>query len=124
MFVPLRVHSVFSRGRGSVTLEEAAGWAGAQRLPAAALTDIGNIYGWGQWKRIAPAAGFKPVFGCELAIGGRRFVFLVKTRDGYSNLMEIFNRRAIRDASGLIVIYVPGRDEGTGGGNGKGDMSP
>ncbi|MCK7476493.1 MAG: PHP domain-containing protein [Candidatus Moduliflexus flocculans] len=93
MFVPLRIHSVYSRGRGSVTLEEASGWAAAQRLPAAGLADIGNIYGWGKWKRVAPAGGYRPLFGCELEVGGRRFVFLVRTREGYSNLMEIFNRR-------------------------------
>ncbi len=114
MFVPLRLHSVYSRGKGSVTLEEAAGWAGGQRLPAVALADVGNIYGWGKWKRIVPAGGSKPIFGCELECGGRRFVFLVKTREGYSNLMEIFNRREIRDASGLIAIYIPGREEGRG----------
>jgi DNA polymerase III alpha subunit len=107
MFVPLRLHSVYSRGKGSVTLEEAAGWAAGTRLPAAALADIGNIYGWGKWKRVAPAAGFKPLYGCELECGGRRFVFLVKAREGYSNLMETFNRREVRDASGLVVIYVP-----------------
>jgi len=130
MFVPLRIHSVYSRGRGSVTLEEAAGWAGGMRLPAAALADTGNIYGWGKWKRIAPAGGFKPVFGCELECGGRRFVFLVKTQAGYSNLMEIFNRREVRDASGLVAIYIPGRDGGPSpkgvcpSGDRKGDMSP
>ncbi len=107
MFVPLRLHSVYSRGKGSVTLEEAAEWAGRRRLPAAALADVGNIYGWGKWKRVAAGGGVRPLFGCELEIGGRRFVFLVKTREGYSNLMEIFNRKEIRDASGLVVIYVP-----------------
>jgi DNA polymerase III alpha subunit len=124
MFVPLRLHSVYSRGRGSVTLEEAAAFAARQGLPAAALADVGNIYGWGKWKRLAPAGRFKPLFGCEIECGGRRFVFLVRTREGYSNLMEIFNRREVRDASGLVVIYVPGRDEGPGGGNGskRGDM--
>jgi DNA polymerase-3 subunit alpha len=112
MFVPLRLHSVYSRGKGSVTLEEAAEWAGRQRLPAAALADVGNIYGWGKWKRVAAAGGFKPLFGCELECVGRRFVFLVKTREGYSNLMEIFNRKEVRDASGLVVIYIP---DGSGG---------
>lgn len=107
MFVPLRLHSVYSRGKGSVTLEEAAGWAGRRRLPAVALADAGNIYGWGKWKRVAAGGGVKPLFGCELEVGGRRFVFLVKARQGYSNLMEIFNRKEVRDASGLIVIYVP-----------------
>ena len=125
MFVPLRIHSVYSRGRGSVTLEEAAGWAAGKRLPAAALADVGNIYGWGKWKRIAPAGGFKPIFGCELECGGRRFVFLVKTREGYSNLMEIFNRGEVRDASGLIAIYIPGREEGRGtSGEALGFVSP
>ena len=127
MFVPLRIHSVYSRGRGSVTLEEASGWAAARRLPAAGLADIGNIYGWGKWKRVAPAGGYRPLFGCELEVGGRRFVFLVRAREGYSNLMEIFNRREIRDTSGLVVIYVP--DGGASAakakdGDGKGDMSP
>jgi len=125
MFVPLRIHSVYSRGKGSVTLEEAVGWAGGKRLPAAALADTGNIYGWGKWKRVAPAGGFKPLFGCELEIGGRRFVFLVKAREGYSNLMEIFNRKEVRNASGLIVIYIP---DGSGGGTAekakKGDTYP
>jgi len=107
MFVPLRLHSVYSRGRGSVTLEEAAEWAKRQRLPATALADVGNIYGWGKWKRVAAGGGVRPLFGCELECSGRRFVFLVKTREGYSNLMEIFNRREVRDASGLVVIYVP-----------------
>ncbi len=107
MFVPLRLHSVYSRGKGSVTLDEAAEWAGRRRLPAAALADVGNIYGWGKWKRVAAGGGVRPLFGCELECGGLRFVFLVKTREGYSNLMEIFNRREVRDASGLVVIYVP-----------------
>ena len=48
---------------------QAAEWAGRQRLPAAALADVGNIYGWGKWKRVAPAGGFKPLFGCELEVG-------------------------------------------------------
>lgn len=115
MSIPLRIHSVYSRGKGSVTLEETLGWAGRRRTPAAALTDLGNLYGWGKWKRVAEAGGFKPLFGCELEVAGRRFVFLVKGREGYGNLMEIFNRKEIRDASGLIVIYVP---EGNGGGAG------
>ena len=121
MFVPLRIHSAYSRGRGSVTLEEAAGWAASKRLPAAALADIGGIRGWGKWKRLAPPGGFKPLFGCELERGGRRLVFLVKAREGYPNLMEILNGGEVRDASGLVVIYVPG---GKGDADGKGDTDP
>src|SRR4030042_1804054 len=101
MFVPLRIHSVFSKGRGGATVAEAASWAGERRLPAAALADIGNVYGWGKWKRAASGSGFRPLFGCELDVAGERFVFLVKDPEGYRNLMEIFNRKAVRSADGL-----------------------
>lgn len=111
MFVPLRLHSVYSRGKGSVTLEEAAEWTARRRLPAAALADTGNLYGWGKWKRAAAAGGFKPLFGCELERGGCRFVFLVKSREGYGNLMGIFNGKDVGGTAGLIVIYVPGGSE-------------
>lgn len=107
MFVPLRIHSVFSRGQGGLTLAEIPVLVRRKRIPAAALTDTGNVYGWAGWKRTAGEAGFKPLFGCELEIGSRTFVFLVRDRSGYSNLVEILNRREIGSLDGLIVIYVP-----------------
>src|SRR4030042_5675911 len=92
MFIPLRIHSVYSRGKGSATLEEASAWVARKGMGAAALTDIENLYGGAKWKRAAEARGFRPLFGCELEIGGRTFVFLVQSREGYWNLMEIFNQ--------------------------------
>ena len=103
MFVPLRIHSVYSRGKGSATLDEVSTWVSRKGIEAAALTDIENLYGWAKWRRAAEARGFRPLFGCELKIGGRQFVFLVKSREGYWNLMEIFNhkgRRSIEEGEG------------------------
>ena len=112
MFIPLRLHSVYSRGKGSATLEEAASWVSRKGLPAAALADIENLYGWAKWKRAAGARGFRPLFGCEIEIDGWQFVFLVKNREGYWNLMEIFNQKERRPAvrfatDGLITIFIP-----------------
>lgn len=126
MFIPLRLHSVYSRGLGGLTLQEAAGWLAGKRLPAAALADVGNLYGWAGWKRAAGAAGLKPLFGCELEVEGLRVVFLVKDREGYWNLMETFNTRRVRSGRGLIGILVPEPAGGPGlraagpGGNGSG----
>ncbi|MDH4271809.1 MAG: PHP domain-containing protein, partial [Candidatus Aminicenantes bacterium] len=100
MFVPLRLHSVYSRGKGSATLEEASAWVARKRIGTAALTDVENIYGWAKWKRAAEARGGRPLFGCELEVDGRQFVFLVKNREGYWNLMEIFNQKGRRPAEG------------------------
>ncbi|MCX6561396.1 MAG: PHP domain-containing protein [Candidatus Aminicenantes bacterium] len=110
MFVPLRVHSTFSRGRGGATLEELAAWAAERRTGAMALSDVDNIYGWAKWKRAAAAAGFAPLFGCEVEVEGRPFLFLVRAAAGYANLMEILNRRRIREAGvleGLVTILLP-----------------
>jgi len=107
MFVPLRVHSVFSKGRSGLTLQELGSWVAQKKLPAAALTDIANIFGWAKWKRMALSAGFAPLFGCEVEIFGRQFLFLVKTREGYGNLMEVLNRKEIKETGGLVVIWLP-----------------
>ncbi|MBC7362392.1 MAG: DNA polymerase III subunit alpha [Candidatus Aminicenantes bacterium] len=110
MFAPLRVHSVFSRGEGSITLDELVQFVRRNRLPAAALTDIAAFYGWGKWKALAEGGGFKPIFGCELELDfpekGSRYVFLVREKKGYHRLLEIFNRRQFLEPEGLITIFI------------------
>ena len=112
MYIPLRVHSVYSRGKGGATLEELAGWALHKKVPAVAISDVGNLYGWAKWKRAAKVGGFRPLYGCEIEVGGDRFLFLVKSREGYWNLMEILNRKELKDTAGLVSIYIP---ENSGG---------
>jgi len=122
--IPLRVHSVYSRGKGGATLEELSWWAAHKKVPALALTDAGNLYGWAKWKRAAKAGGFRPLFGCEVELGAvedggesARFVFLVRGAAGYPNLMEIFNRRTIRPGDGtegLVTIFVPSAKQNGG----------
>ncbi|MBN1223860.1 MAG: DNA polymerase III subunit alpha [Candidatus Aminicenantes bacterium] len=107
MFVPLRVHSVYSKGKGSITLRELASWVSRNALPASALSDVANLYGWGKWKRAALESGFRPLFGCEVELEGRTYLFLVKNREGYWNLMEILNRRTMAGTEGLVVILIP-----------------
>ena len=110
-WIPLRVHSVFSRGQGGLLLDELAAWGRECRLPALPLTDVANLYGWAQWKEAAQRAGLRPVFGCELSLAGRTFLFLVKTREGYWNLMEILNRRRLHSLDGLVTIVFPWAEE-------------
>jgi DNA polymerase-3 subunit alpha len=107
MFIPLRVHSVYSKGKGGAVLPELASWVCRKKLPAAALSDIENLYGWGRWRRAAREGGFAPLFGCEIEIQERRFLFLVKDKDGYCNLMEILNRKKMDDVRGLVVVLIP-----------------
>lgn len=107
-FVPLRVHSVFSRGRGAATLEEVGAWVGSQKLAAAGLSDWESLHGWTKWKQIASRFGFRPLFGCELPRKETTFLFLVKDREGYWNLLEILNHPEKNPAEwnpkGLVII--------------------
>jgi DNA-directed DNA polymerase III PolC len=107
VFVPLRVHSVFSKGKGSVLVEEAAAWTAAKKLPAAALADVGNLYGWNRWKRAARERGVAPLFGCEVETGRGRLLLLVQSREGYGNLVETLNRREMGSGDGLVTIVLP-----------------
>jgi len=107
VFVPLRVHSVFSKGKGSVLVEEAAAWAAGKKLPAAALADVGNLYGWNRWRRAARDRGVVPIFGCEVETRRGRLLLLVKTRAGYGNLVEALNRREAGSGDGLVTIIIP-----------------
>jgi len=105
--VPLRVHSVYSKGRGSITLQELASWGAQKKLPALALSDVENLYGWGRWKKMALESGVRPLFGCEVELEGRIYLFLVKNREGYWNLMEILNRKMMTKTEGLVVLLIP-----------------
>lgn len=107
MYIPLRVHSVYSRGKGGAVPAELAAWARRRKLPAAALSDWENLYAWGKWRRAACKNGFTPIFGCEIVLQAERFVFLVKQAEGYGNLVEILNRKKIGSTAGLVVIYIP-----------------
>ena len=111
MFIPLRVHSVYSKGRGGATLEELASWASQRKLPCAALADIENLHGWGRWKRLAVESGFTPLFGCEIEMQGRKFLFLVRNREGYWNLMENLNQKEMKKTEGLSIIFIPQPEE-------------
>lgn len=107
MFVPLRVQSAFSKGTGSVLVEEAAAWAADRGMPAAALADVGTLAGWGRWKKAARARGVRPLFGCEVETPRGRLLLIVKTAAGYGNLVEALNRRAAGSGEGVVTILLP-----------------
>ncbi len=98
---------MYSKGRGGVLPPELVAWARQTGLAAAALSDLENLYAWGRWKRAALEGGLTPLFGCEVEIEARKFLFLVKELEGYWNLMEVLNHRRITETEGLITVLIP-----------------
>jgi DNA polymerase-3 subunit alpha len=101
-FVHLRVHSAYSLSEGAIKMAELVRLCGEARMPAAALTDNGNLFGVMEFSLAAAEAGLQPIVGCVLGVsreseapaGARRaepddLVLLVQNEAGYRNLMKL-----------------------------------
>ena len=107
-FVHLRVHTAYSLSAGAIRTKELVGLCKAERMPAVAVTDTGNLFGALEIATTCAAAGIQPIIGCETALdcngahdGNRpgrgltepdRIVLLVQNEAGYRNLLDLVSR--------------------------------
>ena len=102
-FVHLRVHTAYSLSAGAIRIKELVELCKAERMPAVAVTDTGNLFGALEVATTCAAAGIQPIIGCEIALerngapeGSRpgrglaepdRIVLLAQSEAGYRNLL-------------------------------------
>ena len=67
-FVHLRVHSAYSLSEGAIKIKDLVARAAAERMPAVAITDTGNLFGALEFSQAAIEKGVQPIVGCELFI--------------------------------------------------------
>ncbi|MEQ8697711.1 MAG: PHP domain-containing protein, partial [Bauldia litoralis] len=67
-FVHLRVHSACSLLEGALPLKKLAALAVADRMPALAITDTGNLFGALEFSEKISSEGIQPIVGCQMAI--------------------------------------------------------
>jgi len=113
-FVHLRVHSAYSLSAGAIRVKELVSLCKKMKMPAAAITDSGNLFGALEFSLAASDAGLQPVIGCEFALTrieageaaptrpGTAMVraaahpdtilFLVQSEEGYRNLLFLVSR--------------------------------
>jgi len=107
-FIHLRVHTAYSLSAGAIRIKELAALCKAERVPAVAITDTGNLFGALEFAATCSAAGVQPIIGCEIAIErgdtegssrlGRalsepdRIVLLVQNEEGYRNLLQLVSQ--------------------------------
>ena len=120
-FVHLRVHSAYSLLEGALHIKKLADLAAADRMPALALTDTGNLFGALECAGKMVEKGIQPIVGCQLAFDlgeggeGDRFaaaagaphqkplfdlVLLALTEPGYWNLVRLVSESFMRTATG------------------------
>ena len=95
-FAHLRLHTEFSISDGLVTISPLINRLQKFRMPAAAITDLANLFGLIKFYGGAVKAGIKPVCGCDLLIKDEagahtRLVLLVKDHAGYLNLTNVIS---------------------------------
>lgn len=98
-FVHLHLHSEYSIVDSTVRIPSLCKRAAELDMPAAALTDQGNVFGMVKFYRQALKAGVKPLVGVDLRVADpadpARFdslVLLCQSLDGYRNLTRLVSR--------------------------------
>jgi DNA polymerase III subunit alpha len=100
-FVHLHCHTDYSLLDGACEISQLMDTVAAQKMPAVAMTDHGNLFGAVQFYNTAKAKGIHPVIGCEVYVSqqGRltrsdsdrynHLVLLCENQEGYRNLIDL-----------------------------------
>ena len=101
-FVHLHCHTEYSLLDGAIRLNDLCARAKDFGMPAAAITDHGNLYGAAYFYTTCKSYGIKPVIGCEVYVTKdhrdkdsefsrvrHHLILLAKNNEGYHNLVRL-----------------------------------
>ncbi len=97
-FVHLHVHTEYSLKDGLIKVKDLVKRCAAESVPAAAVTDAGNLFAQIKMFQAAVDAGIKPIVGAELLVRGSnhkdeedglRIVMLAMNETGYAHLISL-----------------------------------
>ncbi len=93
-FVHLHAHSAYSLAEGAIPVKQLVKLCKQNNMPAAAITDTGNLFGAMEFSLEAVKNGVQPILGCELALTEERYeiVLIVQNEQGYRNLCAIISK--------------------------------
>ena len=100
-FVHLHCHTDYSLLDGACEIDQLMELVAAQKMPAVAMTDHGNLFGAVEFYNTAKAKGIHPVIGCEVYVSQQghkitndtdrynHLVLLCENQEGYRNLIKL-----------------------------------
>ncbi|MBA3660412.1 MAG: DNA polymerase III subunit alpha [Gammaproteobacteria bacterium] len=95
-FVHLRIHTEFSLSDGLIRIPALIAASESLGLPAAAITDLSNLYATVKFYQAAMAGGVKPIIGADLCLVNEtaahtpyRITVLCQNNLGYQNLLKL-----------------------------------
>ena len=110
-YVPLRVYSVFSRGKGAVDARTFAGFLKDRKISSVAVSDPFSMLGWESFRNEAVKRDMKPLLGMEIKTQGLgSFVIFPLNSNGYISLISSFNSKLFSRMENVAVIFIPGNN--------------
>lgn len=104
-FVHLHCHTEYSLLDGAIRINDLCARAKDFGMPAAAITDHGNLYGAAYFYSACKSYGIKPIIGCEVYVNHdhtdkeselsrvrHHLILLAKDNEGYHNLIKLVTR--------------------------------
>ena len=96
-FVHLHTHSAYSLSEGAIRPDQIAALAKAEKMPAAAITDTGNLFGALEFSQYCAGRGIQPIIGCQVALtrtdnprlAADPIVLLAQDATGLANLLRL-----------------------------------
>ncbi len=107
-YVPLRVYSVYSRGKGAVAAGELAEFLKSRKISVLAVTDPFGMMGWESFRQEALQREMKPLPGMEIRVHGLGSLLLFPTSvRGFLSLVFSFNQRLFSRMEDILTILIP-----------------
>ena len=104
-FLHLRVHSEYSVVDSIVRIDALVAAAQADRQPAVAITDLGNLFGWIKFYKAARAGGLQPILGVDVWVTNdadrdkaHRLLLIARNEAGYRRLCDLLSRAWLENA--------------------------
>jgi DNA polymerase-3 subunit alpha len=99
-FVHLRTHSAYSLSEGAIRPDKIVALAKDARMPAAAITDTGNLFGALEFSQYCAGKGIQPIIGCQISLARTDnprlppdpIVLLARDAAGIANLQRLSSR--------------------------------
>ncbi|MCK5055379.1 MAG: DNA polymerase III subunit alpha [Candidatus Aminicenantes bacterium] len=109
-YIPLRVYSTYSRGRGAVEPDKLAEFLGAEKISSLALCDPFSLTGWEYFRGAALSRKMKPLLGMEIRLKGPGSLLLFPAAaGGFFSLVSSYNRKVFSKMADVVMVFIPGK---------------
>jgi DNA polymerase III alpha subunit len=109
-YVPLRVYSVFSQGKGAVDAPVFADFLKQRKVTHLSVTDPFSLVGWESFRKEAVEREMKPLLGMEIRIRqiGSLLLYPITVK-GYFSLITSLNHKTFSKMEDVMVVCIPQR---------------